>query len=445
MKGKQEDQLAEAPKALEAKKSEARKLWPDFEKAKTAAVAAGAEAMDETSPVFVALDEAGKAYDTVCDEVKAMESGYQRLVGLFSEDAPSPAGTGEKPQMFEGVVSSSDIEPGALQKNIKAFMGEYHNWRAQIGDSTLGNPKGRFGQTPEITLIDKSDIRAALTLTTAFPSLPTRRPGIVPLLLENLQLLNLITFIPVTTETVEYVYEKTFTNAAVETLEAHAAGEGTIDLDVASTTVKWIPFTIPATRQILADESRMQSWIEQKIVYGIRDRLQRQIVNGNGIGPNLRGITATPNILTLDWTTDHTANKSDVLADVVHRAKTKVIVATYGMYTPQTFILNPLDEEQIVLSKDKYGQYYFGGPQRDSAAPIWGMTPVSHPAIAEGSPIVCDIRGCEAYVREDITLSVTDSHEDHFVKGIVDFLASGRFGFAVTQPKAFCEMSTFGS
>jgi HK97 family phage major capsid protein len=135
----------------------------------------------------------------------------------------------------------------------------------------------------------------------------------------------------------------------------------------------------------------------------------------------------------------------DIPADILHKAKTKVIVQTYGNYTPNVVMMHPNDEERLTLDKDGNTNYRFGGPEVDHVRTIWGMIPVVHPAVTEGEPIVGDITQAELYVREGVNVSVTDSHADFFTKGKLMWLASGRFAFAVLQPMAFCQVSDFDS
>jgi HK97 family phage major capsid protein len=262
----------------------------------------------------------------------------------------------------------------------------------------------------------------------------------VPLPTANLNLLDVVPMVPVTTETVEYVYEETFTNAAVETAEGDAAGEGVSTWNKTSVTCVWVPFSIPATKQILTDEPRMQAFLQNRLLYGVKARLQNQLINGNGQGENLKGITYWPSILT-----HRSGADSDYPFDVVHKAMTAVRIQTYGMYEPQVLLVHPNDLELMTLAKDGMDRYYYGGPQADTTRPVWGMTPISHPDISQGSPIVCDINACECYVREDVNLSVTDSHADNFTKGIIQFLAQGRFAFAILERRAFCEILDFDS
>jgi HK97 family phage major capsid protein len=437
---KPEEKVAEASAALDAKRAETKSAWKAFEDVKVKALA-DPDVADQESEAFKALDAAGKAYDGLCDETNAMQASFQRLSELLLGKQEPADRQGTVADLQPGKAVSGIADQRAPLVDVSAFMDSLREWRGKVGDATIGDPRQHFGSSPGIKLIDRArvgEIMNTVVLTTAYPSVPFRRPGIVPALLENLDVLDLITFVPTDAEVIQYVNEDPFTNAAVETAEAQAAPEGEESFSLNSVSCKWIPFTIPQTRQILSDEPRLQAWIQNRIVWGVRDRLQNQIINGNGVGENLLGLTQWPNILDQP---KPDLDVGDERIDAVHMAKTAIIVATKGMYTPQILMLHPDDLEEIELAKDTIGRYYFGGPGQDGVGTIWGMRPVAHPLFETGCPIIGDLGGCEAYIREDVSLSVTDSHADHFTRGIIDFLASGRFAFAVLQPKAFCTIA----
>lgn len=434
MKKSTDDQLAEIRAALEAKKTEAREAWAKLDGTKKAAIAAGEKALDPESAEFLALDEAGKVYDGLRDEVERMEATYRRLAEVTDLDQP----TSRDAQRQAASPRQGEVRD-ALKDGVARFMAAYHEWSTAVApNGGLANPKTRFGGSPEIELISRDDFVAAVTQTTAYPSLPGRRPGIVPLITQPIDVLDVIPMVPVSTDTVEFVYEKTFTNTAVETAEADAAGEGTVELDKTSVSISWLPFTLPATRQLLADEPRMQAFIQDRLLLGIRQRLQTEVIDGNGTPPNIKGMLNWSGVLTQD-------SGAFAKPDIIHKAKTAIRIATKMAYEPNVLCMHPADYEELALSKSTTsGDYYFGGPQADSVT-VWGLVPIVSTAVSEGNPFVFASQAVELYVREGITVQVSDSHDDHFVKGIVDFLASGRFGLGVLQPKGICEITDFDS
>ena len=438
MNEKTKAQLAEASKVLDAKREVAKTAWADLETVRAKAAKSPTDLLTPGSDIYNELDTAGVAYDGLCDEINDMEAQFNRVGELLGAEAPKSAAKLPGDTLRPG-SRAEEIVSAAVARNIDNFMESFLAWRETTG--IMVSPQARFGQMPPIKLFDKNDFRAATVSMPDFPSQPTRRPGVTLIPTETLELLDVIPMVPVTTDAVEYVYEATYTRStAVEKAEGSAAGEGVLHYDKATVNCVWIPFTIPATKQLLTDEGRMRSFVQNRIGYGVRSRLQNQLINGAGDGENLLGIVDWPNILTHTSGADH-----DYPFDVVHKAMTDIRIATKRAYNPNVIFMNDEDYEIAILAKDANYNYYFGGPAADGARTIWGLRPIVHPDITSGSPIVCDINAAECYVRQDVTLSVTDSNEDHFVKGIIDFLAEGRWGFAILQASAFCEIQNFDS
>jgi hypothetical protein len=69
--------------------------------------------------------------------------------------------------------------------------------------------------------------------------------------------------------TLEYVKETGFTNAAAATAESAAKPESTLKLDLVSTSAKVIAHFIKASRQVLDDISQLKSMIDQRLMYGL--------------------------------------------------------------------------------------------------------------------------------------------------------------------------------
>ena len=406
--------------ALDAKRSAARTAWKALEGAKKTTLAAGARALSPTSPEFLALDKAGRDYDALQDEIASGERTLARMAET----------------LFDGDYGPDQGQTSSPAVDLASFSASFKSWRSSL-DTDLNNPSARFGASPTLTLISKRDVKAALTTTTSYPSVPWRRPGVIPMPLADLSLLDVIPIVPVDNDIVQLVVEDTFTNAAVETAEGTAAGEGAIHWTMRPIQCHWIPFTLPASRQLLDDMGMLESFLTDRMVYGVRARLQSQIINGDGIGQNILGILSTPNLPVAPYA------KGDVPFDAIHHAMTTIRVATKGTWVPNTLLIHPADWSRLVLAKNGLGIYYAAGPFTESMPTVWGLRVVQHVDIPEGSPIVCDSRAMELYVREDVSVAISDSHEDQFVKGIIQVLASGRFGFAVLDRRAVCEVTTF--
>ena len=442
---KTEKKLAAVAAELTADRAEAAKLYQTFEAAKDKAVEDRGDgkprAWDQESVEYKALYDANKAYSGKVDEITAKEAQLNALGQLLDSTAPDSGSA------LDALTRMSHID-GAGRHPVVDVQGYMAEFRAAKGKSVIEDHGARFGDSPKFKVVARDDLtgRAFSRLsnvhdttveTGSYPSVPWRRPGIIPALLENLDVLDIIDMIPTDAEVIQLVTEAAFSNVAAETAEASAAPEATESFSLSTVSCQWIPATIPMTRQILSDEPRLQAFIQNRLLWSVRDRVQNQFLNGNGQGQNLLGLVNWPNVL-------NRVKPSSLQPqlDAILMAKTDVIVATKGMYMPTYFLINPADFEEVQLTKDTLGRYIYGGPQSPAVSTTWGMTPVSHPLFAAGCPIVADMRAFEGYIREDVTLSVTDSHLGHFTQGILDFLASGRVACAVTPPTAVCTLNT---
>jgi len=62
---------------------------------------------------------------------------------------------------------------------------------------------------------------------------------------------------------------------------------------------------------------------------------------------------------------------------------------------------------------------------------------VESEAIDEGTALLGDFRKAVIWDRESITISVSDSHEDFFIRNMIAILAEMRAAFGLIRPSAF--------
>jgi len=385
-------------------------------RAKVEALTAESENRDEVLKEAKAALADWNAAKAKVESLQEQLAALTEFASLDEQKSDKPAEKGDQ----------SERKPADLASRF--FQSDAYEYLKSRGATNGGGVQ--FGSSPRVELISAAEFKTTMT-TGSYPIVPQRLPEFALLPQVQPTILDLISIVQTNVGTVEYVTETTFTNAAAETAEGSAAPEGALAYSKQTVSLSWLPFLLPASRQLLSDEARMQSFINDRLILGIKQRLQSQIISGNGTSPNLRGIVNTTGVLTQ-------AKGTDTVMDQILKAKVAVINATNGDYVPNTLLINPADYQGLVLSKATTNEYLLGGPLAADANRFWGMTPVVHVAVPSGTPIVCDISQAELYVREGVTVSVSDSHSDFFAKGLLAFLAEGRFGFAVLQPKAFC-------
>jgi HK97 family phage major capsid protein len=226
--------------------------------------------------------------------------------------------------------------------------------------------------------------------------------------------------------------ETTFTNAAAETAEGAAKPEAALALTERSSTVRKIPVWLPVTEEQLEDVPRIEAYLDNRLGFMVRQRLDQQIVSGNGTAPNLRGLLNVVGI-------QAQAKGTDPVPDAIYKAATKVEVT--GQAVPNLVILHPNDWQDIRLLRTADGIYIWGSPADPGPERIWGYRVAKVQAATENTGVVLDTTFTELAMRKGLTMKRSDSHSTYFVENKVAILAELRAAFVVYRPSAVCQVT----
>ena len=261
----------------------------------------------------------------------------------------------------------------------------------------------------------------------------------VPIPVRQIRVLDLITMATTNSDKVDYVEETVRTDAAAETAKGTAYGEAEYDYVRREAVVRDIGHFVPAHRSNLADQGQLQSLLEGRLQTGVQLRLESQIVGGNGIGENLKGILNTSGIAFVDRDVTNTER----LVEVIHRGITQVRINLFG--EPDAIGIHPSSWEAVLFEKaTSTGLYVIGGVEGvagPTAMTLWGLPVVVSTVFPTGTALVGNYRdGAVAWVRSGVSVRASDSHEDFFTKRMVALLAEMRSAFAAWQPRAFANV-----
>ncbi len=117
--------------------------------------------------------------------------------------------------------------------------------------------------------------------------------GIVPQLRRPLTFLDLIPAVPVQGKTFDYVIESGSLDSAAEVPEGTIKPEANAVYNDATATVQTIAHWIKVNKQQLADSDDLAARLRSRLAYGVLRRLESQVINGDGLGVNVRGILQT--------------------------------------------------------------------------------------------------------------------------------------------------------
>ncbi len=247
----------------------------------------------------------------------------------------------------------------------------------------------------------------------------------------------LVDVVPATTTTmiaVVYMRETTFTNAAAETAEGGTYPEAALAYTEESSPVRKIAVFLPVTDEQLADVQGMQDRLNNRLLLMLRQRLDSQMVAGNGSAPNLLGILNTPNVLTV-------AQGADPNVDAVFKAIVKV--QSVGFAEPNAVLLHPLNWQSMRLLKTTTGVYLFGYPGEPGIARLWGLPVVQSTYVTQNTGIVGDFAGyTELAFKAGIEFEVSNSHNDYFAQGQLAIRAQFRVAFVIQRPEALCSVTS---
>lgn len=204
--------------------------------------------------------------------------------------------------------------------------------------------------------------------------------------------------------------------------------------------VKTLAHWEAAHRNVLADEPQLRSIIDNELMYGLRLLEDNQILNGDGVGENLKGILQTSGIQTYLWSSGASAPAKDTRADAIRRAAT---LAYLAYYEPSGVVVHPTDWERIELAKDDNGQYLIALSVAMGGEPkVWRMPVVDTPAIAVGTCLTGAFgTGAQLYDREQASIRISEQHSDFFVRNAIVVLAEQRLALAVKRPEAFVKVT----
>jgi HK97 family phage major capsid protein len=305
-------------------------------------------------------------------------------------------------------------------KSLGEFVVNHADFKA-----TLGHSKKNFAvEHPDI------DFKTTFATTAGFPPESTRTGYIVEAALRPIRLLDIMPSSPTMMAAVLYMVETVTTAAAAERNEAGVYAEADISYAQATSTVRSIGVSLPVTDEQLEDVPGVQGMLDGRLLFLLRQRLDGQILTGDGAAPNLRGILNVVGVQTQ-------AKGADPTFDAIHKAITLVQVT--GRAVPSAVVLHPNDWQDIRLTRTADGIYILGNPADVGAQRVWGLPVVVTDAetqntglVGDFSPLCCELRtrrGAEVQVGYDA---------DDFTHGLQTIRAGLRVAFVTYRPAGFC-------
>lgn len=255
--------------------------------------------------------------------------------------------------------------------------------------------------------------------------------GVVPQLRRRLTVLDLLATAPMDNKIVPFVVESGTIETAAETAENTTKPTADAVYTDAQAEARTIAHWVKIPKQILADVAGLQAAINSRLVAGVLQRLETQVIAGDGTGENLLGILNTTGLATVSYTA------GELAADLTLDGISGLLAAGAN---PSAVALNPADWASMLKAKSSgSGEYMSMGPFTAQAASLWDVPAVTSPAIPAGKALVGDFAaGATVLIREGVNVLLSDSDQDDFTNNRVTMLGEGRFAIATWRPACFC-------
>ena len=405
--------LKEAQGKLDAKRKELRDILaeagPEYDMSKVKSVSGDTHAkVAHIGSLNAVLEDLKKDVDEklvlgrAAAAAKAAEQGESGAQDLKEDDRPQRKNGGRK--AFGELFMASQAVKGYSR-------GSGGGPQAQI-EISLKSLLGTGGWAPETTRTGRVE------------ELPTRPAP------------HIAAMIPQTTTTqtaVVYMEETIFNNTAQEIFEGEQYPEAQLKLEEKSVQVRKIAVYLPVTDELFEDVPRAEAYVQNRLPFMIRQRLDLQILRGNGTAPNLLGTENVPGIISQPKGADPTM---DALYKAMNRIRTE------GFAEPNVIFMSPLKWEPIRLLRTADGVYIWGHPSQAGPTTVWGLPVVETTAAPPTKALMGDYANfAELAVKRGIDVQVSNSHADFFINGKLAVRADVRCAVAHYRPTAFAEVT----
>lgn len=269
------------------------------------------------------------------------------------------------------------------------------------------------------------------------PLVPADRLGGIIMPAEmRLTIRDLLPQIRTSSNLVEFCQELVYTNSAAPQYDntsptAYAEGavkaQSNITFQLASAAVITIAHWLGASRQVLSDAQQLAGYIDSRLSYGLKLEEEQEILTGDGTVGTLTGLVASATAFT-GGSTNQTA------LDTLLKALLQV---SLSYYEASAFVLHPTDWVNIQLLKDSQQRYLFTNPQDVTTPRVWGKPCVVTPNMTAGTWLCGAFNLAAAiYDKEDMSIRVSDQHQDFFTRNLVAILCEERLTLAIYRSAA---------
>nr|AIF27694.1 major capsid protein [Vibrio phage phiMOD4.00-OM] len=234
------------------------------------------------------------------------------------------------------------------------------------------------------------------------------------------------------------------TAAGVGAGELQQKAKVTLEWELVSVNIPTIAVHTVASRQVLSDAPQLSSLIDSELNYKLQLQADTQLLTGDGTGQNLKGLLNDNSINDIGELASGTSSADLASAMIDHIRAAVTECQKFEYYNINGLVLNPVDWQTLETAKATDGHYLlvaFAATSSETPT-VWRVPVIVTNAMPEGQFMLGDWQlGAQMYVREGVSIRVSEHHKDLFTSNAVAILAEERYALGISRPKAFCKGS----
>lgn len=365
-----------------------------------------------------------------------VQTSIDKAISLANEQGEAVKGFAQQIADLQKSWEAGPRRPLNLQQSIRKEL--EGDGGATKGKMEVFKDSGRGNMRLVMKDITSADVSTGMKREDYIDSL-------VSLERQPLRIRDLLSVVPVQTDSVKYGKQTVRTNNAAIVPEGTAKPYSTYKWENATASVEVIAHLAKMTLQALADAPRLAAEIESEMRYGYLLAEEDELLNGDGTANHLSGLmhNATAYAVPAGMDTSGIINKLD-------RLRVAMLQIHLARAVPDAHVLNPINVAEIDLMRrdpDMGGGYLFGNPDTDTGVlRLWRLPVVETPSMLVNKFLTGAFKyAASLYDRQGITVAISTENDDDFEKNLATMRVEGRVGLGVRRPYALVKGDLVGS
>lgn len=355
------------------------------------------------------------------------------------------AKTAEAIQKYEGQAQYKTVDQEVKNevrelteryKSLEASMIEVAQKQVAGAGSDQAHAKSAAEElvgTEQFKMFQKGDLQRLrvevknTVTSTSNTVLPDQRPGIITGDFRPLTVRDILQSVPTTSNMVTELRESSWVNSAKFVSQGATKPESYWDSDPYNVAIETVAHTIKMSNQLMQDAPAVVAYLNTRLRHGLAEKIEQQLISGNGTAPNLSGLIDSGNY------TAYTPTSDDLLVDAINRAKYSLWAATGLM--PDAVIVNPADWGAMERTRETSGgAYLYGLPGIMAGMNPFGVRVVLSNNVTQGNFIIGNMdQAALVYSRVGAVIELGFVNDD-FARNLVTARCEERLGLAVRRP-----------